>query len=96
MLWWFERKKTFSEIPVVDGWSAMLWKLAGSAGSGSVIGRTRWHELQSLVAICRPDAGSPSEGCASAGNDAVNSSEAAYGNVDQCIVITVEQVLIRT
>ena len=28
---WFEWRKTFSEIPVVDGKSAMLWKLGGSA-----------------------------------------------------------------
>jgi hypothetical protein len=38
MFLWFECRKTFSEIPVVDGWSAMLWKLAGSALSEGVSG----------------------------------------------------------
>jgi hypothetical protein len=37
---WFERRKTFREIPVVDGRSAMLWKLGGSALIERVIGRT--------------------------------------------------------
>jgi len=46
----------------VDGWSAMIWKLAGSALSSSVIGSTLWQELQSLVATARPEAGSPSGG----------------------------------
>ena len=49
---WFECRNTFREIPVVDGKSAILWKLGGSALSGKVIGRTRWHELHSFVAIC--------------------------------------------
>ena len=57
---WFECRKTFSEMPVVDGWSAMLWKLAGSALSSSVVGITRWQELQSLLATARPEAGSAS------------------------------------
>jgi|SRR5450759_507817 hypothetical protein len=35
---WFECRKTFREIPVVDGRSAMLWKLGGSALSEWVIG----------------------------------------------------------
>jgi len=38
---WLEWRKTFKEIPVVEGRSAMLWKLGGSAMSDSVIGRTR-------------------------------------------------------
>jgi hypothetical protein len=38
---WFERRNTLSEIPLVDGRSAMLWKLGGSALSDMTIGRTR-------------------------------------------------------
>jgi hypothetical protein len=29
MFLWFERRKTNREIPVVEGRSAMLWKLGG-------------------------------------------------------------------
>jgi len=57
---------------VDDGWSAMIWKLAGSALSSSVIGSTLWQELQSLVATARPEAGSPSGGSARKGNCAAN------------------------
>src|SRR3974390_138652 len=68
MLLWLECRKTFSDIPVVDGRLAMLWKLAGSSLSKRVIGSKRWHELQSLVAIERPDVGSPSGGSARPGS----------------------------
>jgi hypothetical protein len=89
MFLWFECKNTFREIPVVDGWSAMLWKLGGSNLSDKLIGITRWHELHRFVAISRPDAGSPSTGRAKAADCAANSAEATkYGSNIQRIVIT--------
>lgn len=89
MFLWFEWRKTFREIPVVDGRSAMLWKLGGSALSERVIGRTRWHELHRFIAIWRPDAGSPCAGWASIGDCAVKIAAATkYGSIIQRMAIT--------
>jgi hypothetical protein len=37
---WFEWRNTFREIAVVDGRSAMLWKLGGTDFPERIIGRT--------------------------------------------------------
>src|SRR5665647_2451104 len=86
---WFECRKTLREIPVVDGRSAMLWKLGGSALSERVIGITRWHELHCVIAIWRPDAGSPGAGWASIGDCAVRSAAATkHDSIIQRMAIT--------
>jgi hypothetical protein len=47
---WFECRKTFRDIPVVDGWSAMLWKLGGSDLSDKV---SEHSKSQLAQAECR-------------------------------------------
>ena len=92
MLLWLECRKTFSDVPVVDGRSAMLWKLAGSSLSERVIGSTRWHELQSLVAIERPDAGSPPRGSARPGSGKASKVAATtHGDINRCTIPAMEQ-----
>ena len=58
-----------------------------------VIGSTRWHELQSLVAIERPDAGSPPRGSARPGSGKANKVAATtHGDINRCTITAMEQV----
>src|SRR5436309_781422 len=84
---WDERRNTFRESPVIEGRSAMLWKLGGSPLSERVIGKTRCHELHSVAAIWRPRNALPSRGCASAGSCAADKAAVAtHENSLQCML----------
>jgi hypothetical protein len=71
ILLWFERKNTFNERAVVDGWFAMSGKVGANKFRIGIFTVTLWQDPHIDAAIWRPDFGLPFD-AANAGICATN------------------------